>query len=192
MAEMISKVVGVTFKNDDGSDRQEILSRMTKRRKIRLRDAASSEYPEAISVHNVKGEQLGFLPAATANYIRVEGIDIESISADVDYVGSRKGAPLGCSIRLKHPYIRQNAISQSKIEHKENIDWVDVRNTLGVYSRKLTREDVDRYFSIKNGQKKASVSSTPQSEVLPEKKKHTGLIIAWVILIVIILVIVIR
>ena len=72
--------VGTTFRNDDGSSRQEILSEMVgTNRRVFLMDAASADHPEAIAVYNDHGIQVGFVPKDIARYIRDIGIDIDEI-----------------------------------------------------------------------------------------------------------------
>ena len=87
MPKTLVNVAGVTFPNDDGTSRQEIVSTMRKGRKIRLLDAASDEYPESIAVFNCQKQQLGHLPKEVSEYIRQRTDDFSSIQASVDAVG---------------------------------------------------------------------------------------------------------
>ena len=73
--------VGTTFKNADGSSRQEILSEMVgTNRHVYLLDASSGEHPEAIAVYNDEWQQIGFVPKDMARSIRNKGIDVDEIS----------------------------------------------------------------------------------------------------------------
>lgn len=67
---LFTKIAGVTFQNDDGSERQEIISRCRVAEPLSLRhqrDNGFSEY--ATAVRRVNGEQLGYLPEFLAEQI---------------------------------------------------------------------------------------------------------------------------
>lgn len=61
-----TKVVGVTFGNDDGSSRQEIIKACKPGDDIIFKPVPTAEYPDAIGVFNKKGQQLGHLGADLA------------------------------------------------------------------------------------------------------------------------------
>lgn len=143
-----SRVAGVTFSNDDGSSRQEILSRMSKHRKLRFRDAATEDHPNAITVHNVKGEQLGFLPSEISEYIRGKEIDPSKLSGEVYSVGQNKERTyLGCLIDITHDSIENNAVGYQPRNYTGNQDWNSIREYTGKIN--ITAEDVDAYNEAK-------------------------------------------
>lgn len=55
------KVVGVTFKNDDGTNRQAIIGAMTKNAPVELRREPANKFDtNAIAVHSIDG-QVGYI-----------------------------------------------------------------------------------------------------------------------------------
>lgn len=62
-----TKVVGVTFKNDDGTNRQKIISGCVPGQDIIFRPTPTKKYPEAIGVFTTKGKQLGNVNAELAS-----------------------------------------------------------------------------------------------------------------------------
>lgn len=65
-----AKVVGVTFPNDDGSERQRVLARCKVGEQLILRHDANNEFSEfAIQVLRTNGEQLGHAPEYLAEQI---------------------------------------------------------------------------------------------------------------------------
>jgi hypothetical protein len=80
---LFTKIAGVTFQNDDGSERQEIISRCRISEPLSLRhqrDNGFSEY--ATAVCRVNGEQLGYLPEFLAEQICEEveaGFSVQGI-----------------------------------------------------------------------------------------------------------------
>lgn len=92
-------IAGVSFNNDDGSSRQEYVSGLMKGEILTLRNAATTEHPEAIAVYNKFGHQLGFLPKDVALPLRRCLIPFSSVVCMVKYVGRRStAAPYGASI----------------------------------------------------------------------------------------------
>lgn len=68
----ITKVVGVTYLNEDGTNRQGLISDLKKRSKISLvREYDNEKDKDAIAVVNDKGNKLGYLPSdpQLANHI---------------------------------------------------------------------------------------------------------------------------
>lgn len=61
-----TKVVGVTFGNDDGSSRQAIIKNCKAGEDIIFKPVPTAEYPDAIGVFNKRGQQLGHLNAELA------------------------------------------------------------------------------------------------------------------------------
>lgn len=56
-----TKVVGVTFKNDNGTDRQTIIKNCKVGDDVVFRPAPSAKFPHAVAIFNSRGEQLGYV-----------------------------------------------------------------------------------------------------------------------------------
>ena len=65
-----TKVVGVTFNNDDGTSRQSIIKSCKAGEDIIFKPVPTKEYPDAIGVFNKKGQQLGHLSQGVAAEIK--------------------------------------------------------------------------------------------------------------------------
>tara|TARA_R110001592_G_scaffold326629_2_gene607503 strand:+ start:787 stop:1536 length:750 start_codon:yes stop_codon:yes gene_type:complete len=104
-----SKIVGVTFNNEDGSSRQEIIERTKINSKIYLvRDYENEFDIFAIKVLNENKEQIGFLPSDNrmSNYLD-SGNETKCLlfrkyggKTFFDKLFSRKGKPLTCIIEI--------------------------------------------------------------------------------------------
>lgn len=93
------KVVGVTYDNDDGSSRQEILSRTEQY------DPLLIEYFEycgtpAYSVNNLDGETIGNLPKELSAEIYKKYPDSSLDAYVVDILGGDDGLKYGCRIHI--------------------------------------------------------------------------------------------
>lgn len=95
-----TKIVGVTYRNEDGSRRQDIISELMPSESLKLVDMATDEFPEAIGVFDLADQQCGFLPKSLAIDLRNSGKNIEDISVDVLEVTGGNGRTYGCNIRL--------------------------------------------------------------------------------------------
>lgn len=170
MAHIDTKVTGTTFQNADGSSRQDILRSMRPQQHVRLQDMSTAQFPEAIGVFNVKGQQLGFLPANVARDIHKRMSDFSSINGRITSIGSAQGsANLGCYIRLSVP---DAGLDASPYAQKE-VDFKAVRAHIasqgGTYSKVLTSEDVESY-------QRQSTKAWAQEE----KKSSTATIIGYI------------
>ena len=65
-----SKVVGVTFGNEDGTSRQEIIRSCKEGDDLILKPVPTKEYPEAIGVFTNSGKQLGHITAELARELK--------------------------------------------------------------------------------------------------------------------------
>ncbi|NQT78544.1 MAG: hypothetical protein HQ565_12605 [Bacteroidetes bacterium] len=78
-----TKVVGVTYSNEDGTNRQDLISELNNKSKISLvREYDNENDKDAIAVFNDKGNKLGYLPSdpLLANHIDGGGaIQVEII-----------------------------------------------------------------------------------------------------------------
>lgn len=66
-----TKVVGVTYPNDDGSSRQTIISKLTVGQELFAKEFNYKDAP-AISINNISGESLGFLSKELAREIETK------------------------------------------------------------------------------------------------------------------------
>lgn len=90
-----TKIAGVTYSNQDGTSRQDILSLTSVGEQLFLVDEYSEKYPEAIGVYNCVNEKLGSLPAAFAAQLRESYPDFDGLVCVVRFVGGKDGGPLG-------------------------------------------------------------------------------------------------
>lgn len=192
MGTIRTTIAGVTFNNNDGSSRQSILKGMSKGRKLRFRDAATEEYPEAISVHNVKGDQLGFLPSEVAHYVRERSITPSDIKGEIHSIDTNKNSTaLGCIINIDHGDLATGAVGYESVSYSGGIDWDAVRT----YVRKsanerVTADDVRAYQNQTkpNYAKPSTTSSTPYEYNTSPSRKKAGnggkaiVAMIWVIL----------
>lgn len=154
MAEEIrTRVAGVTFCNEDGTNRQDLLRGMTTRYKIKLRDEASVEYPEAIGVYNARGKRLGFLPKNIALHIRECGIDcVEYLDTKITFVGATLGKPIGMEIAITgndlEPYgLNKNPIPYRYSENlppEEKADYILARGAAIERKRNARIQEMER------------------------------------------------
>lgn len=100
LRDLHTKVVGVTFKNDDTSDRQTIIKNSTVGEDIFFRPMSTSEHPEAVGVFNGRGLQLGYLNADLANELRTK-YPTNPMSATISSItGGDEGFNYGCNLHL--------------------------------------------------------------------------------------------
>ncbi len=94
-----SKVVGVTFNNDDGTSRQNIIKSCKVGDDIILKPVPTKEYPDAIGVFNNCGQQLGHLKAELAAEIKNKyGYNPMSVSISNITGGGDKS--YGCNLHI--------------------------------------------------------------------------------------------
>ena len=152
-----TKIVGVTFKNEDGTSRQELLSELSEGDTLSLKDTFSDKYPEAIGVFNSYGEQLGNLKKDLALKLREMDGDFECFDVKVLEITGGDDRSFGCNIeitlddfftchvtimktsglRIKPPLLKTpNSVSPSLINAlslKEESDSISVYTENGEY-----------------------------------------------------------
>jgi len=95
-----SKVVGVTFKNADGSDRQKIVKTCKPGDDIIFKPTPSKEYPDAIGVFTTSGKQIGNLNADLARELKTK-YPTNPMSVTVSNItGGGEDHNYGCNIHL--------------------------------------------------------------------------------------------
>lgn len=116
MRPFYTKLVGVTFPNDDGSSRQKIIASLSAGDVLHLVDMASEEYPEAIGVFNARNQQCGHLRREFALSLRMHYQDFESLSVHVVDVTGGDGMNYGCNIEITATDANEKQRSSKKEE----------------------------------------------------------------------------
>lgn len=99
LREFNTKVVGVTFGNDDGSSRQAIIKSCKEGEKITLKPVPTAEYPDAIGVFNKHGKQLGHVNAELASEIKYKYIN-NPMSITVNNITGGGDKNYGCNLHI--------------------------------------------------------------------------------------------
>lgn len=96
-----TKVVGVTFKNEDGTQRQQIVSRHKRGDTLRLKHQPIEGHPNAVAVYGRKNQQLGHLRSELAKEM-VEYMKAgRKITCRVlEVTGGGPGRSWGCNIEI--------------------------------------------------------------------------------------------
>lgn len=100
-----TKVVGVTFANEDGMDRQAIIARLRTGDALKLEDVSSAQFPEAIGVFDVYGQQCGNVSAELAQNLRARYDGWEDYPVTVLQVTGGGAQSLGCNIQIGAPSV---------------------------------------------------------------------------------------
>ncbi len=98
-----TKIVGVTFQNDDGSNRQDILSYLRPGDTLTLCDMSSARFPEAIGVFDAYGQQCGNISKQLALDLRARYAGWEQYPVTVLQVTGGGAENLGCNIQIGAP-----------------------------------------------------------------------------------------
>ena len=95
-----TKVVGVTFDNDDGSSRQEIIKKCKVGDSIIFKPVPAEKYPEAIGVFTTTGEQFGYVNAELARKLKSKyAMNLMNVRIS-NITGGGKGKSLGCNLHV--------------------------------------------------------------------------------------------
>ncbi len=97
-----TKVVGVTFKNSDGSRRQKILKKVKRGEVLNLRHQPIKGYPNAIAVSRKNGKQIGNISEELAKDVYQYISSGAKVKCKVLQVtgGTRKAPTRGCNIEI--------------------------------------------------------------------------------------------
>jgi hypothetical protein len=95
-----TKIAGVTYKNDDGSDRQLYIKNLKVGQSLVLKHTPSSEYPNAVAVFTEDGKQLGYLKESVAAEM-VQCFGNNPMSVTVSSVTGGGDYNYGCNIHVK-------------------------------------------------------------------------------------------
>ena len=94
-----TKVVGVTFGNDDGTSRQGIIKNCKAGEDIILKPVPTKEYPDAIGVFNKRGQQLGHLNAELAAEMKKK-YPTNPMSVTVNSITGGGDKSYGCNLHI--------------------------------------------------------------------------------------------
>lgn len=94
-----TKVVGVTFNNDDGTSRQSIIMNCEAGEYIIFKLMPTAEYPDAIGVFNKRGQQLGYLSAELAAVIKNKYV-YNPMSVTVSNITGGGDLNYGCNLHI--------------------------------------------------------------------------------------------
>ena len=96
-----TKVVGVTFNNDDGSSRQKNIAACKAGQGVIFRPVAVKGHPEAVAVFTESGKQLGNLSAELASTLRTK-YPFNPMQATIAEItgGTGSKATYGCNLHL--------------------------------------------------------------------------------------------
>lgn len=98
-----TRVAGVTFENDDGTNRQEILKKCKPGETIVLEHWPMPEDEYAVKVLRENGEQLGYIPREDAEDVADWLNSANTVTAKIKRItGGKKDKPtLGCVIEIR-------------------------------------------------------------------------------------------
>ena len=98
------KIRGVTHRNGDGSERQEILSRCSEGEKLFLhRDYDNPEDNNAVVVRRMNGEKLGYLSRSVAEDVAPKLDSGERLKAKIENLTGGGSKNRGCNLRIYTP-----------------------------------------------------------------------------------------
>ena len=95
-----TKVVGVTFDNDNGTSRQEIIKNCRVGEDIILKPVPTKEYPDAIGVFNTRGQQLGYISAELAKEIKTQYPTNPMKVVIAGLTGGEENKNYGCNLHI--------------------------------------------------------------------------------------------
>lgn len=100
-----TKVAGVKFENLDGTERQNILKSCKINEQLLLMKEPNIQFPDAVKVCRISGEQLGYLNDDTCHVIAPlldSGHSIETIITELSGLGffSKKKHNSECAIKI--------------------------------------------------------------------------------------------
>lgn len=94
-----TKVVGVTFGNDDGTSRQDIIKTCKPGDDIIFKPVPTVEYPDAIGVFNKNGKQLGHINAELAAELK-EKYPTNPMTVTVNNITGGGDKNYGCNLHI--------------------------------------------------------------------------------------------
>jgi len=95
-----TKVVGVTYNNTNGKNRQEIIKKCHAGDDVIHLNIPSKEYPDAIGIFTMQGEQLGYLSKelATEFHTKWENSKVDLSICNITGGGDKT---FGCNLEIK-------------------------------------------------------------------------------------------
>lgn len=97
-----SKIAGVTFKNDNGTERQSILKKCRSGEKLKLKHIPVKQDKNAVAVFRLNGEQLGNLNRDLAEEISKELDKGKMVKAFISELtgGTGEHKTIGCNLKI--------------------------------------------------------------------------------------------
>ena len=145
-----TKVVGVTFQNPDGTNRQEIISKCKVGEYVLLiRDYENSYDQYAIAVLRKTGEQIGFIDKDVA--FRHEGMNDLAPHIDeggevaakiVDLIGEDHSGSEGCVIEIEvggKPYLVKEAEGRELRDKAKSLEKSDRKEAIRLYRQSMMK-----------------------------------------------------
>jgi len=108
------EVAGVTYPNDDGSERQAIIRSCHEGEKLILKHTPIPEDKNGVIILRQNGQQLGWLPRWNAQEIAPYLDRGEIVTATLDEIKEYKKRPLNCSIIITKPEAKKVIESRKK------------------------------------------------------------------------------
>ena len=100
LREFHTKVVGVTFNNDNGTSRQAILRGCRVGEDIIFKPVPTKEYPDAIGVFNARGQQLGHISAELAQELKTKYPTNPMKVVIAGLTGGESDKSYGCNLHI--------------------------------------------------------------------------------------------
>jgi hypothetical protein len=141
-----TKIAGVTFRNKDGTKRQDLIKQLNPDEPLILKREPDNPYGDtAIAIYNSSGQQLGYIPSG--DYLLAKHMDMgDKVSAKVLEVtgGFSYKKNYGCNIQVtKYFYYRYLDHQDTKIHFKLNqakeIEKEDQRKAIELYRELIAK-----------------------------------------------------
>lgn len=109
-----TNIAGVSFDNEDGSNRQSILRECKTGEKLILTHYPIPEDINAVKVTRLNGQQIGWLNKLNAREIAPYLDRGESVEAEITSLGNSKiGKPIWCNILITKPEAQAEILKQT-------------------------------------------------------------------------------
>ncbi|WP_339171170.1 HIRAN domain-containing protein [Anoxybacillus sp. FSL W8-1294] len=146
-----TKIVGVTRKNEDGTSRQELIAECYEGEELFLEREPDNEHdPNAISVWNEYGEQLGYINKDLASKLAPQMDKGMRVACFVTAVTGGDDKSYGCNIKLVLNPEETDNIATKKNTHINSVYSItkeqtpDVKNTVNEKDVKKTKKAKDK------------------------------------------------
>lgn len=159
-----TKIVGVTFENEDGTSRQYLISRCRKGDAVTIEPSPSKKYPHAIGVYDDFWNQLGYLNADLANEFYQKDWINSKITAVISSITGDEHNNLGCNLLITIEEPEAN-VDTHCYDDFDDFDIVLTSNDVGL------GEGLDNHYS--NGFHADSINTGDSIVRAPYSRDHT-------------------